>query len=117
MGCFGYFAFLSMIMLIYYIGYGYRFVSINTQNLYAVLFCGVIVTLSMKISFKSKILIWCGQNLFWLYILQRIPMIVFKHFRIDSWGNNIYILLCAIVTVLMSIGVPLLIDKITKKLI
>ena len=116
-GCIGYFSFLAMIVLIYYIGDRYRFVSINIQNLYAILFCGVIVTLSMKISFKSKILIWCGKNLFWLYILQRVPMIVFKYFGLDNYGGYIYISICAVVTVLMSVYVPKVIDKITQKIL
>ena len=113
-GCIGYYSFLALIVLVYFVGERYRFLSLDSHNIYAILFCMIIIVFSMKISFKSKILIWCGRNLFWLYILQRIPMIVFKHFGVAKYGGYIFISLCAIVTVLLSIGLPRLIERIQK---
>lgn len=45
-------------------------------NALSVLFCAMVVLLTMKFSIESKFLVWCGKNLFPLYIYQRIPMII-----------------------------------------
>lgn len=46
-------------------------------NTYCIVFCMSIVMLTMKFSINNPILVWCGKNLFPLYIYQRIPMIIF----------------------------------------
>ena len=43
------------------------------------LLTALILLITMKVSFKNKILEWCGKNLFWLYILQRLPMKLLDH--------------------------------------
>ena len=45
-------------------------------NTYCIVFCLLIVILTMKIKINNPILIWAGKNLFPLYIYQRVPMIV-----------------------------------------
>lgn len=47
-------------------------------NTFSVMFCCLVVLLTMKFKINSPILLWCGKNLFPLYIYQRIPMIVFS---------------------------------------
>ena len=46
-------------------------------NTFCIVFCLLIIMLSMKIKINNTILIWAGKNLFPLYIYQRIPMIIF----------------------------------------
>lgn len=72
----------------------YRHTRLLVYNVAAILFCLVLVFLSMKISFKSRILSWCGKNLFWLYILQRIPMILFQYYGISERNSYLYLLVC-----------------------
>ena len=46
------------------------------HNAYCVVFCLLVVMLTMKIKVNNAVLIWSGKNLFPLYIYQRIPMII-----------------------------------------
>ena len=65
--------------------------------------CAFLICMSMKVSLKSKALVWMGTNLFPLYIYQRVPMLVlssepFSNFM--SQNTAIYVMLCALVTLL-----------------
>ena len=64
-------------------------------------FCILVVLLSMRIDFNSKILLWFGNNLFWIYILQRLPMIVFTYLKLNSRPYKFFIL-CFIFTVILT---------------
>ncbi len=48
-------------------------------------FCMLVVVFTARVNLQNKLLIFCGKHLFEIYILQRIPMIVFAHL-----GLNIY---------------------------
>ena len=79
--------------------FGYRLTHIQILfNFTSCLFVLVISLLLMKFELKSQILYWCGKNLFWLYILQRIPMIIFRdHFS----DYNVYFITCFITTIVI----------------
>ena len=47
-------------------------------NTFSVMLCCLVVLLTTKFKINSPILLWCGKNLFPLYIYQRIPMVVFS---------------------------------------
>lgn len=66
---------------------------------YIVFFTLFFIILSMRVSFHNKVLMWCGKNLFALYIMQRIPMIIFRHIGVDKFNVYLYFVLCVIVTV------------------
>ena len=74
-------------------------------NIFSVLFCAVIVLLTMKFNLKNPVLQWCGKNLFPLYIYQRIPMII-----LASIGNGVfvanypmaYVFVCLLTTVVIA---------------
>ncbi len=87
----------------------YRYTRLFVHNVVAILFCLVLVFLSMKISFKSRILSWCGKNLFWLYILQRIPMILFEHYGISDINSYLYLTICLAGVIVLTI----IMDKLT----
>ena len=91
----------------------YRNTRIMSHNIVAVWFCVVIVLFSMKVSFKSRILRWCGENLFWLYILQRLPMIFLQHCGINTINSYLYLGLCLIGTVVLT----LVMNKVTNILL
>ncbi len=87
----------------YFILSQYRYRRIMAFNIASIAFCLLIVVLMMKISFKSKILSWCGENLFWIYILQRIPMIFFQHVGLNHYNKYIYLYVCVLVTGILTI--------------
>lgn len=76
-------------------------------NIQSILFALLIVTVTMRIRIGNPILQWCGENLFPLYIYQRIPMIVLAA-TLPSWMLSdkpfIYISICLILTILIGMG-------------
>ena len=80
-----------------------RDVNLILNQFYYLLFVSVIVLLSMRVKLDSSTLLWCGQNLLGLYILQRIPMILCKEWKLTS---NIYLSLfvCIVVTIVLAVA-------------
>lgn len=76
------------------------------------LFATVVVLFTMRVSLDNKILRWCGKYLFGLYILQRIPMILFKSLGLASYNIYLYFALCLVVSVVLA----WLFEKYTGKL-
>ena len=85
-------------------------------NLVSILFCLLFVFLSMKISIKSKGLTWMGDRLFWVYILQRIPMLVLDHIGFADKHPYIYLYLCFGVTIILAYYIYILTKKIKEKI-
>ncbi len=71
----------------------------------------VIVTFMMKVSIKSSILDWFGQHIFSFFILQRIPMILMKHFGFNK-EPYFFIIVCFFGTVFLSVIFDAFTDKI-----
>lgn len=76
-----------------------RGVSFVHTELCMLFFTAFIVVFSMRVSLHNKVLKWCGQHLFGLYILQRIPMIIFREIGIAEFNIYLYFVLCLVVTV------------------
>lgn len=68
-------------------------------ELFMLFFVAFVVILSMRVSFHNKILVWCGKNLFGLYIMQRIPMMIFRSLGVADFNIYVYFVLCVAVTV------------------
>lgn len=74
-------------------------------NAFSVTFCAFVLLMTLKFKLNSPILLWCGKNLFPLYIYQRIPMIILFNINGGTFVNNypiIYALLCMIITGLIA---------------
>ena len=71
------------------------------ENLYNILFALLIVIITMRLSIQNKILYWLGKNLFGLYILQRIPMIILKHLNVHLSQPYIYVSLCFVLMIII----------------
>lgn len=57
------------------------------------------------LSLPGRILAWCGgPALFYLYIYQRIPMILGAHYGMNIEVGNAYLLMCIVFTVLIAWG-------------
>lgn len=74
-----------------------------------------LITALMKFTVCNKTLLWIGKNLFWIYILQRIPMVFFgaHGWNIDKY---LYVAICAAVTVGLTFAFSALFRPINKKL-
>lgn len=82
---------------LYFINYKtYMYIIISS------VFCILVVLITMKISINNKILSWFGRYVFWIYILQRIPMIVFS--KLGLTGNAyIFFIISFVTTIVMSV--------------
>ncbi|MDO5344158.1 MAG: acyltransferase family protein [Lachnospiraceae bacterium] len=54
-------------------------------ELWAVLFAAAVVLLTMKFSLHNPVLRWMGEHTFWIYILQRLPMMLLHHAGISRY--------------------------------
>ena len=62
-------------------------------------FAFIFVSLSTVLIFGNKVLDWLGKYVFEIYILQRIPMIIFKNIITNKY---IYFAVCLVITLLIS---------------
>lgn len=74
-------------------------------NTYCMVFCLLVVMLTMKIRINNPILIWAGKNLFPLYIYQRIPMIVLSSICGGTFVSSypvLYAFACLLITLIFA---------------
>lgn len=64
----------------------------------AIFFSLLIVTISVKIKLDNRVLRWLGINCFAIYILQRIPMIIYSELGLNN--NWLLFVICVIPTTL-----------------
>lgn len=84
--------------------FGFAKVNFVLYEVSMCLFVWAIVVFTMKISVCNRILVWLGKNLFPMYIFQRLPMMIFKHFGLADFNVYIYFAVCLACTVLISFG-------------
>lgn len=72
-------------------------------------FTATVIVITMRISLDNKILRWCGSHLFEIYIMQRIPMIIFGKIGILDVSIYLYFIVCLITTC----GIAVLFRKIS----
>ena len=96
----------------YYFFYKKRSGGIEFYSMWAILFMALIVLFTMKIKIGNPILNFFGSHVFSIYILQRIPMIILSKLGLASTNKYLFVVVCFIVTVAISV----LFDKFTDKL-
>ena len=75
------------------------------NNVYCIIFSLVVVLLTMKVKFNNQCLIWLGQNLFPLYIYQRVPMIILTSVNGGAFVSSypvLYAFACLLITLLFA---------------
>lgn len=78
----------------------FPYLYIYTYNMCAICFIFIIVIFSMKFSIKNSMFSFFGKHVFWIYILQRIPMIIFN----GVFNNNyLFFIVSFSITIFMSI--------------
>lgn len=72
-----------------------------TYNIQSIVFCFLVVLVSLKIKTGNRFLYWVGSSVFPIYIYQRLPMRVFRHWAGEAWicsNPYLFIILCAAIT-------------------
>ena len=73
-------------------------------HILSIVFVLGILLFTFKIKINNNILKWFGENLFWIYMLQRIPMIIFNELGYASHRYK-YLIISFIFTIVLTIFV------------
>lgn len=79
-------------------------------------FALLIVIITKKISLDNKVLRWFGNNLFEIYILQRIPMVLFSKMDIIYSNLYLYFVVCFFSTLIIAAIFKFITAKVLKYL-
>ncbi len=71
-------------------------------EIWTLAFALLVVLLTMKAHFGNKVLEWLGNRVFSVYILQRMPMIIFKDIPAVFGNRYIYFAVCFAITVVLA---------------
>lgn len=85
--------------------------NVYTYNLYAACFIILIVVLTRKVSVNNKVFFFFGVHTFWIYIIQRIPMMILQ----NKLNNYVYFAICFLLTIILSYFLKKITDKLWKK--
>ena len=109
-----YWSILLILAFLFIFIFPYREHRILYYNVVSIVFCILVTIVMMRLTFRSKILKWFGDNLFWVYILQRIPMILLAYSGVSD--PYVFLLLSLMFTVMLVKVFSVLSDK-TKQII
>lgn len=78
-------------------------------------FCVLLVWITMKVRFQNPVLLWLGKRSFSIYILQRIPMILFTYL---GWNANkpLFVTLTLVTVFPLAAGFTWVLNWVDKKL-
>ena len=74
-------------------------VSFLVFELEAMLFCLIIVQLTLYVHLGNPVLFWFGKHLFWVYVLQRLPMLTLQELGMADAAPYVSALACFAATV------------------
>ena len=97
---------------IYLFFYERRGGGIEFYSMWAILFMALVVLFTMKVKIGNAVLSFFGSHVFSVYILQRIPMIIFSKLGLADYNKYLFIVICFIITVVMAV----IFDKLTDRL-
>lgn len=86
---------------------------IEGYTVWAVSFIALVILITLKVKIRSNFLMWFGNRVFSIYILQRIPMIVLQYFGFTFTHKYMCMIIVFVVTVLLSV----IFEEITEKII
>lgn len=111
---------LSALVLtsVYMITFCFRWeYGLEGYTVWAVAFTLLIVMVSMKITFCNEILLWFGNHVFSVYILQRIPMMLLASTGIAKSHKYMFLILSMMLTVFMAMVFDYITDKMWAKIL
>lgn len=86
-----------------------------TETIMSVIFCFLLVLITMKIRINNKMLYWLGINCFGIYILQRLPMNILKETGLID-NNLVFAVIVIPSALLMSWAFTKMTDAVDQKI-
>lgn len=92
-------------------------ISINYNYYYLMTFAFTlfVILITMKFNINNKVLKWFGDNLFWVYILQRIPMMILSRIGYASTHSYRFAVISFVVTIVLTLLYKTITDLIFTK--
>ena len=94
------------------------FVSTNLIDivnlLTAPVFCIMLIAFLTKVKISNRVLAFSGNYLFEIYILQRIPLMLFKTWGLAKFNMYLYFVVCVVFTVVLAVIFRFLTNKLDK---
>lgn len=87
---------------LYYFAFLKRKGGIEWYTAWAIMFMALVVLFTMKMKIGNRILDWFGSHIFSVYILQRIPMIILKHFGLNESHKYAFIVVSFFATIVLA---------------
>lgn len=84
--------------------------SVIHHSLFAIFFALTVTVMMMKVQIRSTVLDWFSQHIFSFFILQRIPMLVLRHYGYAK-EPYFYIIMSFFLTIVMSVFFDAAMDK------
>ncbi|WP_251441099.1 hypothetical protein [Veillonella intestinalis] len=111
---FKYTVLFSLLVVIFVMSGQYK-ANFIVYEIWILSFVALILLLTMKFEFRSKVLLFLGTYLFEIYIFMRIPMMILK--PVFKGHNYLYLIACFVITMVLAIIMHKFYQMIDKKLI
>lgn len=93
-----------------------QYLNIIFYSIVALLFVTLIVMITMKVNISNKYLKWFGDNLFYVYILQRIPMLILTKTAYVNYHGYRFILISFVITIVLTVIYKTVLNRVDKHL-
>lgn len=114
--------YIYSLILIINILFFYIFNKLHSTNLlfyelWILSFISLIILISLKFKLNNKVFLFLGTHSFWIYILQRIPMILLQKLNIHISSPFLFVIISFILTIILSLVYKKIFDEhiFTKK--
>ena len=102
----------AAVFAVYIVFFRKRWDGIEYYTVWAICFTLLTVLVTMKIRIDSTVLKWFGEHVFSIYILQRLPMIVFSNMAFFKGHKYLFLIASFVVTLVLA----MIFDTLTGKL-
>ena len=94
---------VSLVFALYFYSFSKRWTSVEWYTVWAACFTALILMFTMKVKLKSGVLRWMGEHIFGIFILQRIPFIVFSSMDFFQKRIHLFFLASFVATVFLTL--------------
>jgi len=102
----------GLVLVVYLFSFTRRWRGIEYYTVWALCFTALVVLFTMKIAVRSTVLRWFGEHVFSVYIIQRIPFMVFD--SMPFFDQHKYMFL--VISYAATIPLAIMLDTVTGKL-
>lgn len=107
----------AILAILYWASFKNRWNGIEAYSIWAIIFTLAVVMVTMKVNIESNALEWLGRKVFSVYILQRIPMVIFSKTGYVSNSPYAFIVLSFLTTLGLAVIFDYLVGRLDKKIL